>query len=164
MRCLVHKKGKLRADGKPGFNTATGRIELWSTFYASIGVSPTPYFEEPFPGPISSPELLKEYPLILTAGARQWASFHSEHRQIPHLRAMHPDAVIEMNQKTAHDYGVQEGDWVWVENQYGCCKRRVVETPALKDGVCSTDHAWWLPEAPSEESESFGMFYPSVGV
>ena len=27
-----YEKGLLRADGKPGFNTATGRIELWSTF------------------------------------------------------------------------------------------------------------------------------------
>ena len=27
----MHEKGLLRTDGNPGFQTATGRIELWST-------------------------------------------------------------------------------------------------------------------------------------
>ena len=33
-----YEKGLLRADGKPGFTTATGRIELWSTFYNQCGL------------------------------------------------------------------------------------------------------------------------------
>lgn len=159
-----HEKGKLRSDGKPGFNTSTGRIELWSTFYNAIGLNPTPYFEEPVPGPVSTPDLYEEYPLILTTGARQWASFHSEHRQIPHLRAMHPDAVLEINPETAKRFGVDEGDWVWLENQYGRCKRKVVITEALLDGVGSTDHAWWLPEAPGEAEDGlFGLWDMAVG-
>ena len=34
-----HEKGLLRPDGQPGFNTQTGRIELWSTFYHNAGLS-----------------------------------------------------------------------------------------------------------------------------
>ncbi len=67
-----YETGRLRADGQPGFNTATGRIELWSTFYNQCGLDPMPYFEEPEPGPGSTPELMEEYPFVLTTGARRW--------------------------------------------------------------------------------------------
>ncbi|MEG0324242.1 MAG: molybdopterin-dependent oxidoreductase, partial [Raoultibacter sp.] len=108
-----HEKGLLRADGKPGFNTATGRIELWSTFYNSAGLDPMPYFDEPDPGPGSTPELMEEYPLVLTTGARRWTSFHSEHRQVKRLRLVDPDPLIEVHPETAELYGVGHGDWVW---------------------------------------------------
>lgn len=160
----MHEKGTLREDGQPGFQTPTGRIELWSHYYNHADLDPLPYFEEPSPGPGATPELLDEYPLVLTTGARIWSMFHSEHRQIPHLRALHPDAIIQVNPKTAAKYGVKDGDWVWVENQRGRCKRRVVETPVMDERVCSTDHAWWLPEAPGElEDGLYGMFDLDIG-
>ena len=147
-----HEKGLLRPDGEPGFNTPTGRIELWSTQYANAGLDPLPYFEEPEPGPGSTPELLDEYPLVLTTGARNWGMFHSEHRNIPRLRALRPDPLIEVHPDTAAELGLRDGDWVWVENQRGRAKRRVQVTSVLLDPrFCSTDHAWWLPEEDPEE-------------
>jgi len=59
----MHEKGLLRTDGNPGFQTATGRIELWSTLYNSLGLDPLPSYEEPVPSPRSMPELTGEYPL-----------------------------------------------------------------------------------------------------
>ncbi len=159
-----HEKGLLRSDGQVGFGTPTGRIELWSNFYNTCDLDPLPYFEEPSPGPVATPELLDEYPLVLTTGARIWSMFHSEHRQIPHLRALHPDPIIQVNPKTCREYGVKQGDWVWVENQRGRCKRRIVETPVVEERVCATDHAWWLPEAPAELDEGlYGMWDLDVG-
>ena len=47
----------LRPDGQIGFNTQTGgRIEPRSTFYCNAGLSEVPYFEEPTPGPVSTPD------------------------------------------------------------------------------------------------------------
>lgn len=113
---------------------------------------------------MATPELLDEYPLVLTTGARIWSMFHSEHRQIPHLRALHPDPIIQVNPKTCREYGVKQGDWVWVENQRGRCKRCIVETPVVEERVCATDHAWWLPEAPAELDEGlYGMWDLDVG-
>ena len=147
-----HELGLLRPDGQPGFNTPTGRIELWSTQYAGAGLDPLPYFEEPEPGPGSTPELLDEYPLVLTTGARNWGMFHSEHRNVPRLRALRPDPIVEVHPQTAEDLGLRDGDWVWVENQRGRAKRRVQVTPVLLDPrFCSTDHAWWLPEGDPED-------------
>jgi anaerobic selenocysteine-containing dehydrogenase len=146
-----YEKGLLRPDGQPGFNTQTGRIELWSTFYSGAGLSPLPYFEEPSPGPGANPELLEEYPLVLTTGARIWSMFHSEHRQIKRMRAMRPDPIIEVNPKTLEEYGLAEGDWVWVENTLGRAKRRIKATPVLDPRIVSCDHGWWLPEADPEK-------------
>ncbi len=158
-----HEKGLLRPDGKPGFNTPTGRIELWSNFYNNIGLDPLPYFEEPVPGPVSTPDLFEEYPLILTTGARRWSYFHSEHRQVKRLRAMHPDPTIEIHTEDCKKYGVHEGEWVWVENQRGRCKCRVMETNIALPGIASADHGWWYPEAPAEEKDGlFGLFDVAV--
>ena len=92
-----YKTGKMRKDGQPGFQTATGRIELWSTFYNAAELDPLPYFEEPEPGPTSTPELFEKYPLVLTTGARRWSYFHSEHRQVERLRKMHPDPTVQVH-------------------------------------------------------------------
>lgn len=145
-----HEKGLLRKDGAVGFNTTTGRIELWSTFYQSVGLDPLPYFEEPSPGPGATPELMEEYPLVLTTGARTWSMFHSEHRQVKRMRALHPDPIIEVHPTTLERFGLRDGEWVWVENQFGRAKRKAVATPVIDPRMCSTDHAWWLPEGDPE--------------
>ena len=152
-----YKSGKLRPDGQPGFNTRTGRIELWSTYYYSLGLDPLPTYMEPAHGP-KSPEF-SEYPVVLTTGARNWSLFHSEHRQIPRMRALHPFPIARVNEKLAEQFGVKDGDWVWLRNQFGRCKRKIVIDCAVMDGVCSTDHGWWMPELGRSEDEGlFGAF------
>ncbi len=147
-----YEKGLLRADGQPGFETTTGRIELYSVFYQACDLDPLPYYEEPEPGPISTPEQLDEFPLILTTGARNWASFHSEHRQVKRLRNIHPDPLVQVHPDTCKKFGVKDGDWVWVENFLGRAKRKVQETPILlHPEYISTDHGWWFPESDPEK-------------
>ena len=142
-----YEKGLMRSDGQVGFQTQTGRIELWSTYFNQVGMDPVPSFEEPTPGPVANPDLYEEYPLILTTGARNWTLFHSEHRQVPRLRAYRPDPILQMHPETAACYGIEEGDWVWVENHRGRAKRKVELCEGLDPRYCSTDHGWWLPEA-----------------
>ena len=142
-----YEKGLMRADGGLGFQTQTGRIELWSTYFNQVGMEPVPSFEEPTPGPVADPDLYEKYPLILTTGARNWTLFHSEHRQVPRLRAYRPDPILQLHPEAAAKYGVAEGDWVWVENHRGRAKRKVELCEGLDPRYCSTDHGWWLPEA-----------------
>jgi anaerobic selenocysteine-containing dehydrogenase len=151
-----YEKGMLRPDGQLGFNTQTGRIELWSHFYHNAGLDPLPYFEEPSPGPGATPELLEEYPLVLTTGARIWSMFHSEHRQVERMRAMHPDPTVEINPKTLENLDLADGDWVWIENTLGRAKRRIKSTPVLDPRIIACDHAWWYPEG--EREKLFDVF------
>lgn len=154
-----YKSGKLRADGKPGFNTPTGRIELWCVYYNSLGLEPVPVMHEPTHSPYSTPDEFKEYPVVLTTGARNWSLFHSEHRQVPRLRALHPEPTVRVNSKLAEQFDVKDGDWVWLRNQYGRCKRKILIDEGMMDGVASTDHGWWMPELGGSEDEGyFGAF------
>ncbi len=156
-----YEKGMLRADGKPGFNTQTGRIELWSTMLQSLGDDPLPYYLEPKFSPISRPDLAKDYPLILTTGARRFTSFHSENRQIDKLREIHKWPTMEIHPQTAEKYNISEGCWVWVENQFGKAKLVAHLTPILKENTISCDHGWWLPEEDPEEL--FETFTVGIG-
>lgn len=69
-----YETGELRSDGGLGFETTTGRIELWSTVYARLGLDPLPNYIEPYRSPISTPEIMEEYPFVLTTGARVFES------------------------------------------------------------------------------------------
>lgn len=157
-----YEKGLLRTDGKPGFQTPSGKIELWSSLLEDWGLEPLPYYEEPPFSPLKTPELYKEYPLILGTGRRSWAFFHSEHRQIPWLREIDPDPVLEINPETAAKYGIKDGDWVWVENHLGKCKRKAVVTPIIPPWMVMAPHNWWLPEKPAAEPELYGTWEVNV--
>lgn len=141
-----YKTGKLRPDGQPGFNTPTGRIELWSNFYSRAGLDPLPYFEEPEPGPGSTPELMDEFPLVMTSGARFWGMFHSEHRQIERMRHYRPWPLMDIHPDTAAKYGIKDGDWVWMEGPMGRAKRKAKLTVQMDRRIVSCDHGWWFPE------------------
>ena len=157
-----YEKGLERRDGKIGFNTPTGRVELYSTFFDQNGLDPLPYFEEPTESPYSTPDLYKEYPLVLTTGARPWGFFHSEHRQIGRLRAIHPNPTVQMHPDTATKYGLQEGDWVWIENRMGRAMSKVQITPIIDPRIINADHAWWFPEKPAAEPSLFGLWNVSI--
>ena len=162
-----YEKGLMRPDGKPGFNTPTGRLELFSNMMNGMGLPAVPRFEEPVPGPVATPELADEFPFVLTTGARHWGMFHAENRENLYLRRLHPEPTLQMHPDAAAELGVTEGEWVWVEGprgttgQTGRCKRLVEITPAIANPkVMSTDHAWWHPEGDPEKL--FDMFELNV--
>ncbi|UCG67072.1 MAG: molybdopterin-dependent oxidoreductase [Deltaproteobacteria bacterium] len=159
-----YEKGLLRQDRKPGFETPTGKVELYSTVLENCGLDPLPYFEEPPESPISTPEIAKEYPLVLTTGARTWGFFHSEHRQIPSLRRMNPDPLTEIHPETAEKLGINDGDWIYIESKYGRCKQKAKLTKGINPGVVHSQHGWWFPEKPGPEPSLFGVWESSINL
>jgi anaerobic selenocysteine-containing dehydrogenase len=157
-----HEKGLLRPDGKPGFNTATGKIELYSTVLEKCGLDPLPYFEEPPESPVSTPEIAKDYPLVLTTGARIWSFFCSEHRQVPKLRSLNPWPFTEIHPETASKLGIKDGDWIYIESKYGRCKQKAKLTTGINPGVVSAQHGWWFPEKQGAEPELFGAWESNI--
>lgn len=152
-----YKTGKLRADGQPGFNTVTGMYEFTPVALGSMGVPTTATFVEPVESPVSSPELFEQYPLILTTGARNWGFFHSEGRQIPHLRRIQPMPHCRLHPNDAKKYGIEDGDWIVIENTHGSCRQIAEVTPRIKEGVVSADHGWWFPERGADDGTYFGV-------
>lgn len=169
MKYYRYKTGDIREDGEPGFSTPSGRYEFYSFLLEAMDMRPLAFYEEPPESPISRPDLAEEYPLILTTGARQWGLFHSEGRQIPHLRRIHPEPEVTINPVDAAKYGIADGDWVVIENNYGSCKQKAKVDIRLKEGVVSADHGWWFPERKDQaelcddlERSLFGTFECNV--
>ncbi len=138
-----YEKGLLRGDGGLGFNTPSGRVELWSTMFQRFGDDPLPYYEEPQYSPISTPELLEDFPFVLTTGARRYEYFHSEGKQIPYLRELHPEPTFDINPVDADALGIVDNDMCVLKNQFGVCELRANVSPIVKPGVVQADHGWW---------------------
>ena len=157
-----YEKGLLRPDGEPGFNTPTGLVELCSSLYEDWGEDPLPYFEENALTPFSRPELANEYPLIMTTGGRETTSFHSEHRQVPSLRALMPYPIVQINPETAALYGIEEGDWVCIENPLGKAIEKAHVTPIIDPRVIHAQHGWWFPEQDPEAPNLSGVWKSNI--
>lgn len=153
-----YETGGLRKDGKPGFETPTGRIEFYSRVYESLGLDPLPWYEEPPSSPVSTPELFEEYPYVLSTGRRTWEFFHAEHRQLKSMREFHPDPLFDISPEDAEREGIEEGDWVWLENQYGKAKFRASIKEGVLPGTLNCEHAWWFPERDPEDDGVTGPY------
>ncbi len=157
-----YEKGLLRPDKRPGFRTPTGLFEIYSTLREDAGLEPIPHHEEPPFTPVSRPDLAKDYPLILSTGRRSPAFFHTEHRQIPWLRAIDPDPVVEIHPKTLQENGISHGEWVWIENWMGRAKFKAKATPVVPEWMVMAAHGWWFPEKKGNEPELYGMWESNI--
>ena len=143
---------------KKGFNTPTGKVEIYSTIFERYGYDPLPTYVEPRESPLSTPELLNEYPYILITGGRTMEYYHSSGRQIRPLRKRMPDPEIEMHPETAQRENIEEGDWVWVETPQIKGERvrfKVKLTDNVDPRVIHAQHGWWFPENPAPDHGCF---------
>lgn len=157
-----HEKGLLRPDKKPGFRTPTGLFEIYATLREESGLEPFPHHEEPPFTPVSRPDLAEEYPLILSTGRRSPAFFHTEHRNIPWLRDIDPDPVVEIHPETAAANGIGHGEWIWVENWMGRVRYKAKVTPVVPEWMIMAAHGWWFPEKKAAEPSLYGMWETNV--
>ncbi|MFC1957508.1 molybdopterin-dependent oxidoreductase [Chloroflexota bacterium] len=147
-----------------GFQTSTGKVELYATVFEKYGYDPLPFFTEPPESPFSTPELMKDYPLILIAGSRCIEYTHSEGRQIEQLRRRKPEPEIEIHPNTAREMKLEGGEWVWVETPQirdERIKLKVRLTEGIDPRVAHADYAWWFPEKPGPEH---GCFESNISV
>ena len=112
--------------------------------FESFGLDPMPTFTEPSLSPESTPELYEEYPLVLMTGARSKVFFHTEHRQIPHLRQFHKWPTVQISPEYAAKHGIEDGDWVYIENPRGKCRQKAEVTDMVAPNMALGQHGWWL--------------------
>ena len=129
-----------------GFSTPTRKFELYSTLLEAWGIDPLPRFREPPESPYSKPDLYGKFPYILITGRRLPGFFHTENRQLPWMRELHSDPVVEIHPDTAEKEGIKEGDWVVIESPRGSIRQRAKFFPGIDPRVVSAEHGWWFPE------------------
>ncbi len=123
-------------------NTPSGKIEIYSKTLEDAGYDPLPKYYEPAQSPVSTPELAKEFPLIMISGARRQSFTHTQMRHVPQLRAQEPEPFAEMHPATASRYGVKDGERIRLSTRNGSINMRVKEEPRLMPGIVSVPHGW----------------------
>jgi anaerobic selenocysteine-containing dehydrogenase len=149
----LRKQGKIETSVSTAktsdYPTPSGKIELYSNQLEQWGYDPLPSYHELPETPYSKPDLAKEYPLVLTT----WKSApyrHSGGRQIEVLRMKHPDPVVSINTEKANELGINDGDWVFIENERGRIKQKATLSNDIDARVVIADYGWWFPEKDSD--------------
>jgi len=130
-----YKKGLLRKDKNPGFETPSGKFEISSTILSQYSHDSLPVYQEPTEGPIGSPELAREFPLVLTTGTRIQSAFRSQHLNIPGLLKLQDKPNILIHPADAEPRDIRDGDRVWVKTKRGKVSFYAKVTERITKGV-----------------------------
>jgi anaerobic selenocysteine-containing dehydrogenase len=128
-----------------GFGTPSGKMEFTSTILKETGYDPLPRYNEPKLSPRSTPEIAKEYPLILTSGSRLPMFVHSRTFRLGWTNSLRPDPMVDMNPADARDRGISQEDWVSLYTSRNGIRVKANLTERVPPGVVSMYHAY--PEA-----------------
>jgi anaerobic selenocysteine-containing dehydrogenase len=129
--------------GRPrGFQTPSGKVEVYSTRFARAGYAPLPALEESSEGHSNASKMAEEYPLLLTF-FRLVQFCDEQHRNIPRLRRPVPEPFVEIHPRTAHAAGIGDGDWAVLETVTGGVRLKAKFKDSLHPQVVATSYGWW---------------------
>jgi anaerobic selenocysteine-containing dehydrogenase len=149
-----YKKGLLRKDGNTGFGTPSGKFEISSQLFKRYGYDSLPVYQEPSEGPIGSPKLTKDFPLVLTTGTRIQSAFRSQHLNIPGLLKLQEKPNILIHPEDARKRGIQHGDKVWVKTRRGKVSFYAKVTEKIVKGVIEANMGGGGPLQPKAWKEA----------
>lgn len=125
-----------------GFPTPSGLIELYSETFLAHGQAPLPALD-----PAELPqESGARFPLRL-GSAKTIVYCHSQHRNIPSLRRLQPDPILEMSPELAAARGIDEHDWVEVSTKAGGFRAKAKFAKGLAPEAVYAQHGWTIGDA-----------------
>ena len=125
-----------------GFSTPSGKVEFTSTELEKAGFDALPIYREPQWSPVSTPEIAKDYPLVLTSGARTRNYTHSQGRLLPKLHVREPDPRVQINPVDAAARAIDDGAWIEISSPLGNIEMRAWVTDEVAPGVVQAVHGW----------------------
>ena len=145
---------------KRGFSTPSGKVELYSEQLKKWGFEPLPVYQEPPESPLSSPELFREYPFVMT-NSKIHGYVHSQGRQLESIRKLRPYPLAVINSTAAGRLGIKEGDKIFIENKRGKISHKAHLSDNIDPRVIIVEHGWWFPE---QETNMHGWNEANVNV
>jgi anaerobic selenocysteine-containing dehydrogenase len=118
-----------------GFNTPSGKIELYSSLLSQNGYPPLPAAEDVC-------RCDAQYPYRLITGSRVEAFDHSQHRNVPELLKLCPAPTAEIPPRIADDLGLSEGDVAAIETKWGRVTMKVAVVEGMNATAVSIPHGW----------------------
>jgi sulfite dehydrogenase (quinone) subunit SoeA len=127
------QKFRLAAQGKrPGRQPPAHLRERIETYF-----DPLPFYYEPLE--VQATDTHK-YPLSAVT-QRPMAMYHSWDSQNAWLRQIHAHNYLYVNTRTARLNGIEDGDWIWVESQWGKVRCMARHSEAVEPGTVWTWNA-----------------------
>jgi anaerobic selenocysteine-containing dehydrogenase len=143
------------------FMTPSKKVEIFSKRLEDMGYDPLPVYREPFESLASDPALVREYPIILSTGAKTTPYVHSQLRDIPSLRRIMPRNVIEVHPDTARECGVVNGDEVRVTTLRSSITCMASVTDRILPGMAQLYHGF--EDANANSLTDMGSLDPITG-
>ncbi len=119
---------------------------------------PLPFYYDPLEAQLTDKHL---YPLAAVT-QRPMAMYHSWDSQNAWLRQIHTHNYLYVNARTALQQGIGDGDWIWVESQWGKVKCMARHSEAVEPGTVWTWNAigkaagaWNLTPDANESQKGF---------
>ena len=127
-----------------GFRTPSGKVELKLSTSEKFGLKALPEFSG-LPEPDDP-----DFPLILISAKSPYYLL-SSYRWVKRLREKSPRPMVEIHPETARNYGIVDGDEVWISTRYGRITQFARVTENIHPRVVSADLGWWFPEGKASE-------------
>ena len=129
---------------KHGFDTPSGKVEIYSQKLKDLGYPPLPEFKDldaSLAAETASPD---NYPLIGTT-RRPGVYVHTRFRNIPALQRLEPEPLARLHPEEAQNRKIVDGDLVAVQSPNGMIKLKAKVTDEVSPGVVIIDFGWGNP-------------------
>jgi anaerobic selenocysteine-containing dehydrogenase len=130
---------------RQGFETPSGKVELYSETFEKFGYDPIPHYIEPAESPVSTPLIFKTYPLICNTGLKPGFFTHTRYRTLPWMRGLMAEAIALIHPKDAEQNRINDGAFINVESPRGTIEVRAKVTLTTMKGVVMVTHGWGQP-------------------
>ncbi len=131
---------------KSGFRTPSGKMEFSSSILEKYsdypGIDGLPLYAEPPYSPVSSPERAKDYPFVLSTGARLPMFIHSRLFRLPWVRSLRQDAAADLNPADAGRLGIAQGDGIELATPTGSIRVRANLSQMIRPGDVHMYHGY----------------------
>ncbi|MCP4722637.1 MAG: molybdopterin-dependent oxidoreductase, partial [Desulfobacteraceae bacterium] len=139
---LIQEPFEYQKYKRQGFDSMTGRIELFSQHLKEIGQSPLPEWKNPYEIFQTAGIDKDNYPFILiNSKLREYC--HSQHRAIPSLRKQSPRPFLEINQDKAEEMGIAQQEPIILSTVHGKITMEARLINGIAPDVVCTQHGWW---------------------
>lgn len=135
---------------KEGLHTPSGKVEFASGVLARHadreGIDALPVFSPPRHSHARTPELAKEYPMILSTGSRLPMFVHTRTFRLSWARSLRPDhPAADINPADAKAAGIFQGREMIITTPSGSIRVKANLTEMIQPGMVSIYHG--IPEA-----------------
>jgi thiosulfate reductase/polysulfide reductase chain A len=129
---------------KHGFNTPSGKVEIYSQQLKDHGYPPLPEFKDLDVSLTAETVSPDNYPLIGTT-RRPGVYVHTRFRNIPALQKLEPEPLARLHPEEAQNRKIADGDLVAVQSQNGTIKVKAKVTDEVSPGIVMIDFGWGNP-------------------